>query len=289
ATSQPAPASSRRRSSTTSDRSDRSITFNVTLQEESKNAKEGFLKRLTSSFVHEPGEGFDEAAMERWNEMMLKVRGSTGTLEDDSDPAKAFKRGDTTWLNMPKRDKTEDRFRHLEQSRCRSLRVAAAMVLESEAFDFIMVMIILANAVTIGVEQSVRVNGGDKGPENTLAIMENIFLVIYTFEIALRFFVLGIRAVCDHWVKFDLVLVVLGWLVVWILPLASVAMGDESSSFLTLRTLRLLRLARTARLLTRMQELWMLVQMVTSCASTMVYTLLLLLTVLYLFSIVGVS
>lgn len=266
-------------------------------------SREGsFLRRLTGSFVHEEP-GLDEAQKQRWKEMMQQAGISSRSGSDNAavqeedggdDEAKpgGLKRSGTGWSSMPKKDrKVQDRLRALNGNRCLKSRLLAATVLESEAFDFVMIVIILANAITIGVEQNIRVEGGNtsNGPLN---VLEHIFLVIYTLEIFLRFFVNGpLKSLRDHWVKFDTVLVILGWLVLWILPVA-MSPADETgewSSFLTLRTLRLLRLARTARIITRMHELWMLVQMVTSCASTMVYTLLLLITVLYLFSLLFVE
>ncbi|CAE7277227.1 fpaB-1 [Symbiodinium pilosum] len=225
-------------------------------------SREGsFLRRLTGSFVGEEP-GLDTAEKEKWKEMIQQAGQG--------------------WRLFPAGAAS---------------RLMAASVLESEAFDVVMIIIILANAITIGIEQSHRVGGGNTSAF-PLNVLEHIFLVIYTVEIFLRFYVSGpLNALRDHWVKFDMILVLMGWLVLWILPAVVAAMSasgadtdiNNYSGFLTLRTLRLLRLVRTARIITRMHELWMLVQMVTSCASTMVYTLLLLLTVLYLFSLLAVE
>ncbi|CAE7235015.1 unnamed protein product [Symbiodinium natans] len=244
----------------------------------------------------------DEAQKQKWKEMMEQAGLSSRSASSHEAPEEGegeeettksrLQRSGTGWASIPRRERQEQaRLRALSGHRCLQSRLLAANVLESEAFDFVMIIIILANAVTIGVEQWIRVEGGNT-KDGPLNILEHIFLVIYTLEIFLRFFVNGpLKAIRDHWVKFDTVLVILGWLVLWILP-AAIPMSEETgeySGFLTLRTLRLLRLARTARIITRMHELWMLVQMVTSCASTMIYTLLLLVTVLYLFSLLFVE
>merc|ERR1719223_2613530 len=65
--------------------------------------------------------------------------------------------------------------------------------------------------------------------------------------------------------------------------------GLDTSVMVILRTLRLMRLARTVRLLVKFRELWMLVRGLMNSASTMFYTCILLVIVLYVLACVGVE
>merc|ERR1712032_585939 len=88
-------------------------------------------------------------------------------------------------------------------------QLIAFRVVASRAFDFMMVAIIVANAVTIGIETSIVVHGGDI-PSGLLAC-EYIFLILYALELAMRFHAVGIKEACrSHWVKFDTVLLIAG-------------------------------------------------------------------------------
>merc|ERR1719414_2258471 len=109
--------------------------------------------------------------------------------------------------------------------------------------------------------------------------MEYVFLLIYTVELSLRIFVVGTRCLHDHWVKFDFLLVCIGYVGIFIQE--AMKGMDELEVLMVLRTVRMLRLARTVRLLVKFRVLWMLVRGLLSSAGTMVYTLILLLVLIY--------
>lgn len=166
------------------------------------------------------------------------------------------------------------------------LRFHVRSILRSQVFDAIIGLVIVANAANVGFEQTLRLQGKDTSFSDTL---ESIFLAIYVVELAMRFTGIGWIAIKDHWVKFDCFLVVLGvvnnWLLGWILG----DVASEVQPLMILRMFRLIRLARTVRLLMKFRELWMLVRGLLSCASTMVYTLILLTIILYVFSCIGLE
>merc|ERR1719464_1208118 len=97
-------------------------------------------------------------------------------------------------------------------------------------------------------------------------VMEHIFLGIYTAEFFMRLISMGLACLEDNWVKFDLLLVISGFVDIFL----HIAMeGDSLGPVMVLRMGRLLRLARTVRMLVKIQVLWMLVRGLLMSAGTM--------------------
>lgn len=166
-----------------------------------------------------------------------------------------------------------------------SLRSKARRLVTSSTFDVAIGFVILANSLTIGIEQSFEIEGMST---STLENLEHVFLGVYVLELAARFAAYGVQCLKDNWVKFDGLLVVVGIFGTWILPplLGSV---EELAPLMVLRTMRLARLVRTVRLLVKFKVLWMLVLGLLNSASTMFYTLVLLIIILYVFSAIGIE
>jgi len=160
-------------------------------------------------------------------------------------------------------------------------------VLSSVWFDIGIGIVIAFNAVSIGIEQTLELNG-----HSTLvtSVFESIFLVIYILELSLRFFVDGRKAVRGSWVKFDLFLVIVGVLGSWVLEIALTKSQSRAlGPLMVLRTMRLLRLAKTMRLFTRVQECWMLVRGFMNSANILIYSFIILFLMLYIFSCLSVE
>lgn len=160
------------------------------------------------------------------------------------------------------------------------LRHYIGELLNSQKFDSFLGLIIIANAVNIGLDLTWRAEGKDTTICGTL---EHVFLAVYVVELLMRLFVDCRRAVSDNWVRFDTFLVVVGVLSQWILePFFSDV--SEVNTLILLRMARLLRLAKTVRYLMRFRELWLLVVGLANSAYTMIYTILLLVVILYIFA-----
>lgn len=176
----------------------------------------------------------------------------------------------------------------LEGGRCKAAQAKVTHLLTSWKFDAFIGICICINSVMVGVDQQFRLEGrsADDPAVQAMTIMEQMFLTVYTVELAMRFFSLGLSCLSDHWVKFDLVLVILGIVNSWVLEQL---MNDRDTlgPLMVLRTGRLLRLARTVRLLVKFQVLWMLVRGLLTSACTMLYTLVVLIVILYIFSCIG--
>merc|ERR1719223_184106 len=89
-------------------------------------------------------------------------------------------------------------------------RIRAGSVLESPFFDQAIGLVIFANAVTIGLESSARVERWSDSITVPLTMLEHAFLCVYTIEVLLRFFVFSWQCLVDTWVKFDCFLVFIG-------------------------------------------------------------------------------
>jgi hypothetical protein len=165
------------------------------------------------------------------------------------------------------------------------IQTMVARVASSSLFTTFVSLVIITNAVTIGVDMSLALEGEHS---NVFSSMEHFYLTIYTIELLMCFFVHGYFCLQDNWVKFDFVLVAVGVVDTWILP-AAAADGDQLGLLLMLRIMRLGRLARTGRLLVRFMGLWMLVSGILNSAGTMLYTLLLLIIILYIFAAIVVE
>lgn len=155
--------------------------------------------------------------------------------------------------------------------------------LTSYKFDILIMFAIIANSICIAVDQSNRAS--DIESAYFLRLSEHVFLFIYSTEIILRFVAFGCKCLRDNWVKFDVFLVFIGILSTWVVSVGAEFTDSRMFSRVTvLRSVRLLRLARMVRLLGKFRELWMLVQGLVNCAGTMVYTLGLLLIILFIFA-----
>eukprot|EP00927_Polykrikos_kofoidii_P039240 TRINITY_DN3366_c0_g1_i5.p1 TRINITY_DN3366_c0_g1~~TRINITY_DN3366_c0_g1_i5.p1 ORF type:complete len:633 (+),score=110.63 TRINITY_DN3366_c0_g1_i5:236-1900(+) len=147
-------------------------------------------------------------------------------------------------------------------------------------------MVICMNAASVGLEQTLSIQDIDTTP---VKVAESLFLVVYIVEFMLRIFAIGALALKDHWVKFDLFLVILGIFTNWILEPFLNSGPNELAPLMVLRTLRLLRLGKMVRFFVRFREFQMLVRGILSSAGIVLYTLIILLVILYVFSSIGIE
>lgn len=169
-------------------------------------------------------------------------------------------------------------------------RQATVGFLEWRWFDVIIGAFIVFNAATIGIEQSLELEGMDT---TWVQVLESVFLVVYLAELSMRFFAYRAECLRSGWVRFDAFLVAMGILTSWIVdPFVS----DTDSGGLgplmllrVLRTARLLRLAKTARILVNVKECWMLLRGFLNSAGVMFYTFVVVFVTLYVFSCLGIE
>lgn len=119
----------------------------------------------------------------------------------------------------------------------------------------------------------------------SLDVLEHFFTLAFLVEWVLRIFAFGWTWVFDTYNFCDTLLVfVTGVLTQWLLGPLGVEV-DVVRQFTVLRTLRLVRLARAVRLLPMFKEMWLLLRGLTTSMRTILWTMLIILAVLYVFSI----
>ncbi len=152
------------------------------------------------------------------------------------------------------------------------MKQLAKKIATNRIFEFTIMIIILVNSVLIGVELYSN--------NETIALVQNIILGIFTFEIIVRFIaadsVLGFFK--DGWNVFDLSLVLIGYI-----PASLVSNGS------TLMALRVLRVFRILRLLRAAKEIKLIVSVLIKSMSAMFYNMVLFIIFIYLYAVAGVS
>eukprot|EP00929_Paragymnodinium_shiwhaense_P072969 TRINITY_DN37056_c0_g1_i1.p1 TRINITY_DN37056_c0_g1~~TRINITY_DN37056_c0_g1_i1.p1 ORF type:complete len:648 (-),score=105.17 TRINITY_DN37056_c0_g1_i1:45-1928(-) len=161
-----------------------------------------------------------------------------------------------------------------------------AAVVSSPLFDKLVAVAILLNMVVVGLEQSYDLQ--ERYPRVMMAI-ESIFLLIYMGELACRFLGRGFRrSLRENWVRFDIVLLVIGVVTTWLLSPFVIEIDTPALSNVgMLRAARFGRLARMARLVLKFRSLWMLVQGLMSSARIMFSVLIVLTCIVYMFASMG--
>lgn len=119
-----------------------------------------------------------------------------------------------------------------------NLRESVRVFIESARFEKSITALILANAVTLGIETSptVAARFGDG-----LYAFDRLVLAVFVVELLLRFFVHRGRFFADPWRVFDFVVV-------------GIAVVPKGSAFAVLRALRVLRVLRLVSLVPSMRR-----------------------------------
>ncbi len=119
-----------------------------------------------------------------------------------------------------------------------NLRERVRVLIESARFEKSITALILANAVTLGIETSpsVAARFGD-----ALYAFDRLVLAVFVVELLLRFFVHRSRFFADPWRVFDFVVV-------------GIAIVPRGSAFAVLRALRVLRVLRLVSLVPSMRR-----------------------------------
>lgn len=163
-------------------------------------------------------------------------------------------------------------------------------------FGTLTLSVICLNACWIGLDAECN-NANDGGREVAGCVVqsgdedfwragENIFCAFFSLELFIRFLAFQSKwsALRDNWFKFDSVLVAFMVFETWIVPLMK--LGEGVGNLDLLRMLRLLRLTRMVRLMRSVPELVTLMKGMVVAVRSVGFTLLLLLIILYIFSIV---
>lgn len=165
----------------------------------------------------------------------------------------------------------------------------------SKKFEMLTLMFILVNAGFIGYDADYSAKNAkpdnlyDKDMPAQFIIMENVFAIYFTFEVVVRFiaFKKKIDAIFDWWFVFDSLLVFMMVLETWVIALAGG--GGALSQLSILRLLRLLRITRMAKLMRFFPELQIIVKGMVAAVRSVVCTAILLILVLFVFSILFTS
>jgi len=167
-------------------------------------------------------------------------------------------------------------------------------IIVSSAFDQCILLIILFNCVTMGVEAE-NLLGKAQVLEKSVLYLEHFFTVVFLGEILGKAFVYGIHTFMPFRqggsiMNFlDAMLVFsTGVVSVWILPLAGVDGGAALRLLSTLRALRLFRLVRILKGSVAFKDIWLLLQGIIESARTLLWTLVVIFFITFMFSVFGV-
>jgi len=160
--------------------------------------------------------------------------------------------------------------------------VVGLAVLESTRFQVAMALLILVNALVIGLET-------DMPDLPFWDVVENAFLVIFTTELTFRLTILGRREFFDTtsddigWNVFDFIVVSMGVFDVF----CSAVIGSSSGGAATLfRIIRLMRILRIFRIVRFLKQLYMLAFGLAEAAKAVFWVTILMSFVLYVCAIV---
>lgn len=163
-------------------------------------------------------------------------------------------------------------------------------------FQMTTLAVICFNALWIGVDvqaNNPRLRKNGKLPlEPTSTVIENLFCLYFTLELAIRFreFTRKLDCLKDGWFVFDGLLVFFMVIETWIMAAITAIIGGNSkgvlAKFSALRLLRLLRLTRMARLMNYVPELMTLVKGMLNAAKAVSFILMFLILCMYVFAIV---
>jgi len=214
-----------------------------------------------------------------------------------SSSAKTFEGSGTFgWVNFMRQNLDRSHTTtHSDPKSCREkFRHYAKKVIDWPGFDFTMGIVILVNAVLIGFEIDLSIANEEAFLLNLLFGLDYLFLTIYILELTFRFLAGGPSILRNAWIRFDLVLVLLG-ISAGILSVISLAVLDAGVSgvrdfldkIIILRILRLCRMVRAIRMFGKWHTLWKLVQGVMNGVETLGSTMVMLFFSIYVFACVG--
>lgn len=124
-------------------------------------------------------------------------------------------------------------------------------------------------------------------------VVELLFLVYFGGEVVMRYlsYASTRRACRDRWFLFDVILVTLMIVEIWLIPMIGLTSGDSSDSgggigdASFLRMLRLVRITRVIRVASYMPEVMIIIKGLTVASRSVFFTFVLLLLITYIFSI----
>ena len=145
-------------------------------------------------------------------------------------------------------------------------RELCGAIVNDEKVQLFIVFLIAVNAVMMGVGTFEFVT---ENPEidSAFEVVDQVFLIIFTIELAFQIAYLGFRLFLDGWLVFDFIIIVVSW------------------SFSSVQIIRAFRIFRALRLVTRIEVMKNLVLAVFSVMPRMAAIGLLLLLIFYIFAV----
>ena len=169
--------------------------------------------------------------------------------DDDSDSEELSAKGDSNLWD------------HLWEA-----RMLCGKIVNNEYVQIAIISLILLNALMMGIATIDYVTDNEK-VDMVFTKIDKGFLVIFTVEVAMQLFYLGVTLFSDGWLIFDLTIVVLSW------------------SFESLQIVRAFRIFRAFRLVTRVKPLRDLVLAIGAVLPRMYAIAALLMLIFYIFSV----
>jgi len=181
----------------------------------------------------------------------------------------------------------------LEYHGASKMGCCCAYIAKSQCFFALSMTCVLLNSVWISYETDHNSDSQLYDADLHFIVIENFFCAAFTLELTVRFFAFRRKrdAFTDTWFRFDFVLVTMMTFETWLMPLGfQLAVGGSGTQslgdFSVFRLARLLRLSRMTRLLRAVPEVVTLLRGMVAAFRSVVFTLLLLVFLLYIFGIV---
>lgn len=148
------------------------------------------------------------------------------------------------------------------------MRDRMSKLIASRSFEMFIIGLVVMNAVILGLETSPAITGV---VGSLLQVLDTIILVVFVFELLMRFYVHRLNFFSDPWRVFDLIVV-------------GIALIPASAGFSVLRAFRVLRILR---LLSVIQSLRKVVTGLVAALPGMGSIVVLMLLVFYVFSVMA--
>mmetsp|Transcript_140864 Transcript_140864/g.357866 ORF Transcript_140864/g.357866 Transcript_140864/m.357866 type:complete len:772 (-) Transcript_140864:154-2469(-) len=169
----------------------------------------------------------------------------------------------------------------------------AQSIARSQIFEQLTLFIIAFNAIWIAHDTDANHQEVLIEAEIKFQIAENFFCCFFSAELFIRFMAFQRKRNClkDAWFVFDSALVLMMVLETWVMTMMLVILGTHSGGFgdasiiRIARLLRLSRMARMARLLRAVPELMILIKGMVAAIRSVIFTIVLLVIIMYVFAI----